>query len=203
MNPHRHAPRSPGRRPIPRQRGAVLVVSLLLLLVMTLLGLGASQSTRLQERMAGNQRDQELALQAAEAAMRYAESKVSAEQVTVNRCEGAGGAACDTYDLRKLVDAETKRALDLAAQTDAWWAEWGRTLGSDPDDGDIEFEIEGVSTPPELVVEHHADVPDVLSYGDSSFDVVREFYTVTARSTGQTDSAKVVIQSTYARIAFQ
>ncbi|HEY5758074.1 MAG TPA: PilX N-terminal domain-containing pilus assembly protein, partial [Steroidobacter sp.] len=64
MKPSRHAPRF-----VTRQHGAALVISLLLLLIMTLLGLGASQSTRLQERMAGNQRDQELALQAAEAAL--------------------------------------------------------------------------------------------------------------------------------------
>ena len=36
---------------IHRQRGAILVVSLLLLLVMTVLALTASQSTRMQERI--------------------------------------------------------------------------------------------------------------------------------------------------------
>ncbi|MET0661440.1 MAG: PilX N-terminal domain-containing pilus assembly protein, partial [Steroidobacteraceae bacterium] len=34
------------------QRGAVLIVSLLLLLVMTILALGASQATRMDEKMA-------------------------------------------------------------------------------------------------------------------------------------------------------
>lgn len=198
MKPSRQAPRF-----VSRQHGAALVISLLLLLIMTLLGLGASQSTRLQERMAGNQRDQELALQAAEAALRYAEANVSAEAPNVNRCSLPGGASCDTYDLRKLVDADTRVALDLASQSDEWWAQWGRQLGSDADDGNVEFEIEGVATPPELIVEHMGDFSDVLSGGGSSFNVVREFYNVTARSTGQTESAKVVIQSTYARIAFQ
>ena len=192
-------------RPVSRfagaQRGAALVISLLLLLVMTLLGLGASQSTRLQERMAGNQRDQELALQAAEAALRYAEQKVSAE-AEVKRCATAGD-DCDTYDGLTLVDAATKLPLDLANQTDEWWEQWGRELGSDPDEGSVEYEIDGVAATPELIVEHHGDVPDVLSYGDSTFDVVREFYTATARATGQTESSKVVIQSSYARIAFQ
>lgn len=197
MKLHRHAPRFAGRH-----SGAALVISLLLLLVMTLLGLGASQSTRLQERMAGNQRDQELALQAAEAALRYAESKVSADAIFVKSCDVAGD-DCDTYDIRTLVDVSTKLPLDLAKQSDEWWQQWGRQLGSDPDDGGLEYDIDGLANTPELVVERTADIPDVLSYGDSSFDVVREFYTATARSSGQTDSAQVVIQSTYARIAFQ
>lgn len=196
MKPHRQAPRF-----VTRHRGAALVISLLLLLVMTLLGLGASQSTRLQERMAGNQRDQELALQSAEAAMRYAEGKLSPDR-DVAKCSSAGGAACDTYDLRTLVDPN-RLALDLANQSDEWWEQWGRQLGSDADEGTVEFEIEGVATAPELVVEYVARVDDVLSEGGASFNVVRDFYNVTARSTGQTDSARVVIQSTFARIEFK
>ena len=57
-----------------RQRGAVLVVSLLILLVMTVLGVAAMGSTTLQERMANNNRQQQVAFQAAEAALRAAET---------------------------------------------------------------------------------------------------------------------------------
>ena len=56
-----------------RQRGAVLVVSLLILLVMTVLGVAAMGTTTLQERMANNNRQQQVAFQAAEAALRAAE----------------------------------------------------------------------------------------------------------------------------------
>jgi type IV pilus assembly protein PilX len=56
-----------------RQRGAVLAISLLVLLVMTVLGVAAMGSTTLQERMANNNRQQQLAFQAAEAALRAAE----------------------------------------------------------------------------------------------------------------------------------
>lgn len=51
----------------------VLVISLLILLVMTVLGIAAIQSTTLQERMAGNLHDRDLAFQAAEAALRRGE----------------------------------------------------------------------------------------------------------------------------------
>ncbi|MGI9319904.1 MAG: pilus assembly PilX family protein [Thiogranum sp.] len=57
-----------------RQRGAVLAISLLVLLVMTVLGVAAMGSTTLQERMANNNRQQQVAFQAAEAALRAAEN---------------------------------------------------------------------------------------------------------------------------------
>jgi type IV pilus assembly protein PilX len=44
-----------------RQRGAALVVALIMLLVMTVLGITAMQVTRMEERMAGNSRDVNLA----------------------------------------------------------------------------------------------------------------------------------------------
>jgi type IV pilus assembly protein PilX len=55
------------------QSGVVLVVSLIMLLLLTLIGLSAMQSTGLEERMAGNMRDRNLAFQAAEAGLRDAE----------------------------------------------------------------------------------------------------------------------------------
>lgn len=62
--------------PPQRQSGFVLVVALILLLVLTLLGLAAAQSTSLQERMAGNARNHDLAFQAAEAGLNAAQSGV-------------------------------------------------------------------------------------------------------------------------------
>lgn len=56
-----------------RQRGAALVVGLVLLVVVTLVGVGAMQTTTLQEKMAGNLRDSNLSFQAAEAALRHCE----------------------------------------------------------------------------------------------------------------------------------
>ena len=55
------------------QSGAVLPVSMVLLIVMTLLVLSSSQATGLQERRAVNQRDSGLVRHAAEASLRAAE----------------------------------------------------------------------------------------------------------------------------------
>jgi type IV pilus assembly protein PilX len=191
MNSHRGS-----RLTATRQSGAVLVISLLLLLVMTLLGLGASQSTRLQERMAGNQRDQEVALQGAEASLRAAERRLSPTvSAVLTRC-GAPGDSCDSYEKRILIDTTTQVELDLANQADTWWNRFGKAyLNAD--------DLSGVSGTPQYVAEHRAEVREVLSVGDSNLDTVRDFYMVTARSSGMTDTAQVVIQSTYARIEFE
>lgn len=61
-------------RTLGNQRGAVLVVGLLLLVVLTLIGVASMQSTTLQERMAANMREQEQAFQSAEAALRSGET---------------------------------------------------------------------------------------------------------------------------------
>lgn len=58
------------------QRGAVLVVSLIFLLLLTLIGTTAMRTTTLQERMAGNTRDTNLSLQAAEAGLRAGQAWV-------------------------------------------------------------------------------------------------------------------------------
>ena len=63
--------------PIHRQRGATLVVVLILLLLMTLLGLASLRSTVLEERMTSNLLDRSLSFQVAEAGLREAEAVVN------------------------------------------------------------------------------------------------------------------------------
>jgi len=55
------------------QRGMVLISSLLLLLVVTILALAIFRNYGMEERIAGNQREKERALHAAESAQQYAE----------------------------------------------------------------------------------------------------------------------------------
>jgi len=58
------------------QSGAALIVSLLILLVMTVIGISSMQTTNLQEKMASNTREREQAFEAAESALRNAEAFV-------------------------------------------------------------------------------------------------------------------------------
>lgn len=57
------------------QSGVVLIISLVILLLLTLLGLTGMQTTSLEEKMANNMRDKNIAFQAAEAALKIGESK--------------------------------------------------------------------------------------------------------------------------------
>lgn len=57
-----------------REHGSALAVALIFLLLMTLLGVSAMRGSNMQERMAGNLRDRNMAFQAAEAALRGGEA---------------------------------------------------------------------------------------------------------------------------------
>lgn len=59
-----------------RQRGASLLVVLIILVVITLIGLASIRGTLLRERMSGNMYDRSLAFQSAESALREAEVAV-------------------------------------------------------------------------------------------------------------------------------
>ena len=61
------------------QKGAVLVVALLLLLVITLVSVASMQRSVLQERMTANLYERQLAVQQVEAALRSAENWVAAQ----------------------------------------------------------------------------------------------------------------------------
>jgi type IV pilus assembly protein PilX len=92
MMPRTVAIHSPGRR----QNGVVLVISLLMLLVLTLIGLAATRSTALEERMTANQNDTEVAFQAAEAALRDGEGQLSSAALPNFAANAAGGYTHDT-----------------------------------------------------------------------------------------------------------
>jgi type IV pilus assembly protein PilX len=65
------------------QRGVVLVSSLLLLLVVTIMALSMFRSFGIQEKIAGNMREKQRALQAAESAQVYAEQWLITNSATV------------------------------------------------------------------------------------------------------------------------
>ncbi|HEX8979667.1 MAG TPA: PilX N-terminal domain-containing pilus assembly protein [Parasulfuritortus sp.] len=66
------------RTPISRQSGAVLVISLIFLVLITLIAISGMQGTIMQERIAGNTRDHMLAFQAAETALSQGAASLSA-----------------------------------------------------------------------------------------------------------------------------
>lgn len=72
-----------------RQRGMVLLVSLVFLLLLTLLGISSMQNATLQEKMAGSVAVRNLSFQKAEAALRMGESAIKVKGYTLAKCNSA------------------------------------------------------------------------------------------------------------------
>jgi type IV pilus assembly protein PilX len=180
------------RFPLPRvparsaQRGAILVTSMLLLMVLTVLGITMMKTANMQERMAGSTRDMAVALQASEAALRNGERLIN--PFIVRRAPTASGAAgC-------LVCGVGTLPLTLDVPGDFDWDANGREYGVA---GTQEFE--DLAQDPRYVIEEMLFVADsevrTQDYGIDG----RDFYQVSARSTGISGKTNVVLQSTYAR----
>jgi type IV pilus assembly protein PilX len=72
------------------QRGVALVVALILLIVITLVGLAAVRGTIMQQKMASNLYDRQIAFQSAEAAMRAAAQLIaSTPGIVARNCQAA------------------------------------------------------------------------------------------------------------------
>jgi type IV pilus assembly protein PilX len=173
----------PGRR---SQRGAVLVVSMLLLLVLTVLAIGASQTTRLEERMAWNSRDTDLAFQGAEAGLRDAERYISVTP-TLPTCTDPASATC--YVLQQGHFATT----DLARQTETWWQANGKPFGTP-----TVQEVQGVDEEPRYVIEEFQTVTFSLTVGHG-VPPGKTYYKSTAWSPGGTDTSHAVVESVFSR----
>lgn len=69
-----------------RQRGAVLLVSLVFLLLLTLLGVSSMQNATLQEKMASSVTMRNISFQAAEAALRSGEASIQVTGFALTKC---------------------------------------------------------------------------------------------------------------------
>lgn len=172
-----------------KQQGIALVMSMIMLLMMTLLGLSAMKTSLMEEKMAGNSRDVELAFQAAETALRDAEIWI-ANQVNEPVDTSTGTNRVWTLD---TMDPDTTNAVSWwQERNQVWWLASAEPYGAS---------INNVNTVPHSVIEYKQFIPDTLLIGgsSSSSDEGMTYYQVTAKGTGGSDQARVLIQSTTAR----
>jgi len=170
----------------------VLVISMLLLLVMTVLALSASQSTRMEERMAGNQRDYDLVFQSAEAGLRAGERVVDDPALT-SAPYPCSSAPCTVFQLGTTTATYTYQ--DQAYQARSWWT-------TNAHDNDTSQKIGGTglaNADPQYYVEQLEEVTDTLTIPPTGPAPSRMFYRITSRAEGGTQTAQVVLQSTFAR----
>ncbi|RFA30348.1 hypothetical protein CAI21_07035 [Alkalilimnicola ehrlichii] len=158
------------------QKGTVLLVSLLILLVLTLIGVTGARVSILQERMTGNVADRHLAFQAAESALRQAEAVLS--DAAVPAFDGTGG-------FYPAGDANRPS-----------WA--GQQIEEGGGAASYNGEFEGVSRLPEYYVEQlpQISVPGVeTEVGTPTTEI--QFYRITARGFGARPDTVVVVRSVY------
>ena len=171
-----------GYRVVRSQAGAVLIVSLVLLLVLTILGVSGVQNTTMEERMAGNYRDRFSAFQAAEAALRVGERAVGVYTtfIAMDFESGNSDGAYDAEHVTGSIDpTDTSRYINVSTTT-----------------------ISGVASTPEYFIERVPKVPLansslVVGFQGKSKDV--QYYRVTGKGTGSGGRAEVILQSTFHR----
>lgn len=158
----------------PRHRGSALVISLVFLVVMTLIAVGAMRDTTLQERMAGNLRDRSLAFQAAEAALREGENWLLSPAGRLT----AGNLADELAD-----PATWDPAVDLPTQAPTPGFSDGGLHSGNP-----VFHV----SPPQIS-RSRGSALDIGGTGGSAVIVSHE---ITARGVGGTNTTFVILQST-------
>jgi type IV pilus assembly protein PilX len=159
------------------QQGSVLIVSLVILLVLTLLGINAMGTSSLEEKMAGNNRDHELAFQAAEAALTDAERYIGTLNTTAGFTNAGGLYAIDANP--DVNQASTWTAANSLA--------YPTTLPN-------------IATQPRYIIQLQPEIGDdgvqILSNGAQEKLTI---FRITARATGGTDTAVVILQSYFGR----
>lgn len=170
-----------------QQRGMVLLVALVMVVLMSLIAVASIKGSNLQEAMSGGMRDRNMAFQAAESALRKAENTV----VTTN----VGALAIQNKD-GYFVDLNKSSTTPRPT-------EW--TLNDWKDDGLQLSGIEKVSVQPFVVTEQLSYSGNVINSGDGIDFISQErnteyqFYRITVRASGLTENTEVILQSTYVR----
>jgi type IV pilus assembly protein PilX len=191
------------------QRGVVLVVALIFLLLITLLALSASGTSLLQEKLVGGLRNSQLADWSAESALRGAEWRLwlaSSDPSTRMQC--GTGTLNDCYVYNAATPNQT--AVDFRAKT-GWFTTGGTeytpegvdytTKSADQSFGlahNPYYLIEdlGREVPQGAGLQHESGSTGGTGTGYTSTN--RHVYRITARGVGNNENAVRVLETTFA-----
>lgn len=186
--------------PAMNQHGAALMVSLVILVLMTLIGLAAMRTSIMENKMSANTRDRELAFQAAEIALRDAELFLTTNDMDnngfpdVGRPEPSSNGSSGIWTMEGSIDPNTANAVpwwEEPGRNETWWEANAITYNGT---------IINIKSAPMYIIEYHAFVKDGdLGIGNNGSTQGRDYYRITVRGTGGSDQSKVLIQGTFAR----
>jgi len=171
------------------ERGSVLIAAILVLIVLAVIAVSATSSSVLESHMSVNSIDQDAAFQAAESALRAGEASILALPART-----IGTPACAAPCVATL------NSVNGGVFANAPVLPWGTAQTAQVTTGAGVYA--GVATPPEMVVEYIGFVPDqgsTLGIGGGQSVPGSDFFRVTSRGTGRTNTAQAIVQSTFAR----
>jgi type IV pilus assembly protein PilX len=186
-----------------RTRGAVLVLALIILMLASVLALGASRSALFQQRMAGGLRNAQLAEWTADSTLRAAEWRLwsaSAHEATRLRCGSGAQEECYRVD---------PRVIHPAVERFRYGAGWVEQAGSvsrlvdyTAPSADKSFQL---ARNPRYLIEDlgperaPAGGPRETgaSGGSGHASIEPHLYRITARATGASDQVIRMVESTF------
>jgi type IV pilus assembly protein PilX len=175
------------------QHGMSLFPALMFLLVLAVIGVAAMNSTLMQEKMANNTKDGNVAFQAAEAALRDAEA-----DVTTNITSGTTFSASCTNGLCTPPSTwPTPLSTDISKAID--WTVSGNTRAYGSFTGAPQ--LPDVATPPLYVIERLSSLPvgpgGSVGIGVGAPHSGGSAYRLTVLATGTRAETRVILQSTF------
>lgn len=183
---------------LPRQRGMALIAGLIFLVILTVLGVTAMQTTTLEERIAGNTRDRNVAFQAGEVTLRDAERDIMSKRVgtpTAPRALPISG--------RTGFDASCTYGLCYSGRPDGYFysggsykAAWNAfSLSATPSVPYGTYtgaaNLQGLAAQPRYLIEVFRKWPP----GSSSW---RHYYRITTLAVGANSNTQVTLQEVFA-----
>jgi len=178
-----------------RQQGVSLITTLLFMIAAMVLGVSAIGINAMQERMVGNSKDRDLAFQAAEAALRDAETDVS-----LNIDQSAGFSdSCNAGLCTVPSQRPTPSSLPAEQQPGFSWDPSGgkvRLYGA----ATLSTPFPGVLSQPVYIIENLGRLPPAPGDSAADDDLHPRFtYRITVRATGARAETVVLLQSIFFR----
>ena len=184
-----------------QQKGAALITSLIILLILTVLGVAAMSGSSLQEMMSGNLSDQNTAFDAAEAALRDGERHV--ESWTVIRPDAATTATASEVYARFVIACleEDGCPFDTGVwgnYTNLGWS-GATTSGLAQTYGGGQLSS---TAPPLYIIEEKRYIASDAGYRSQVRRSGITLYRITARGSGLSPNSVIILQSTYGKRFF-